>query len=80
MIGGYYRTSPGIRNTQFNSENGAQFTTQLTKVFDNGVINGFARLTNDHGQWILPMALSTGNNEGTFAQLGNATRYRTIEN
>lgn len=78
MVGGYYRTSPGIRNTQFNSENGAQFTAQLTKVFENGVINGFARLTNDHGQWILPMSLSTGNNEGTFAQLGNATRYRTI--
>ena len=78
MVGGYYRTSPGIRNTQFNSEKGEQFTVQLTKVFDKGVVNGFARLTNDHGQWILPMALGTGNNEGTFAQLGNATRYRSL--
>jgi iron complex outermembrane recepter protein len=78
MVGGYFRTSPGIRNTEFNSENGVQFTAQLTKVFDKGVVNGFARLTNDHGQWILPMALNTGNNEGTFAQLGNATRFRTV--
>jgi iron complex outermembrane recepter protein len=78
MVGGYYRTSPGIRNTQFNSERGAQITMQLTRVFDKGVVNGFARLTNDHGQWILPMALSTGNNEGTFAQLGNATRFRSL--
>ena len=79
MAGGYFRTSPGIRNTQFNSERGAQFTLQLTRVFDKGVVNGFARLTNDHGQWILPMALSTGNNEGTFAQLGNATRFRSLQ-
>jgi iron complex outermembrane receptor protein len=78
MVGGYYRTSPGIRNTQFNSERGAQFTAELTKVFDNGVINGFARLTDDHGQWILPMALGTGNNEGTFSPLGNSTRYRML--
>jgi iron complex outermembrane recepter protein len=78
MFGGYYRTSPGIRNTEFNSEEGAQFTAQLTKVFDNGVVNGFARFTNDHGQWILPMALGTGNNEGTFSPLGNATRFRTL--
>jgi len=78
MVGGYARTSPGIRNTEFNSERGAQFTIQLTKVFDKGVVNGFSRITNDHGQWILPMALGTGNNEGTFSPLGNATRFRTL--
>lgn len=78
MVGGYVKTSPGIRNTQFNSENGQQFTAQLTKVFDKGVLNGFARLTNDHGQWVLPMALSTGNNLGTFSPLGDATRFRTL--
>ncbi len=78
MIGGYTRTSPGIRNTEFNSEKGGQFTIQLTKVFDKGIVNGFARLTDDHGQWILPMALGTGNNQGTFSPLGNATRFRTL--
>lgn len=79
MIGGYFRTSPGIRNTQFNSENGQQVTLQLTKVYENGVINVFSRLTDDHGQWILPMALGTGNDYGTFSPLGNATRYRTLQ-
>lgn len=78
MVGGYARTSPGIRNTEFNSERGAQFTIQLTKVFDKGIVNGFARLTNDHGQWILPMALATGNDLGEFSPLGNATRFRTL--
>jgi outer membrane receptor protein involved in Fe transport len=78
MVGGYYRTSPGIRNTQFNAENGQQFTVQLTKDFDKGSANIFSRYTDDHGQWILPMALGIGNNLGTFSPLGNATRYRTL--
>ncbi len=78
MVGGYVKTSPGIRNTQFNSERGAQFTVQLTRVLDVGVVNAFARVTNDHGQWILPMALGTGNTLGTFSPLGNATRFRTL--
>jgi len=78
MVGGYVASSPGIRNTEFNSERGAQFTAQLTKVFDKGVVNVFGRFTDDHGQWILPMALNTGNNEGTFSPLGNATRFRIL--
>jgi iron complex outermembrane recepter protein len=79
MVGGYFSTSPGIRNTQFNAENGKQFTFQLTKVFENGIINGYSRLTDDYGQWILPMSLGTGNDPGTFTQLGNATRYRDLQ-
>ena len=79
MVGGYATTSPGIRNTEFNSERGAQLTLQLTKVFDKGVVNVFGRLTDDHGQWVLPMALNTGNNEGTFSPLGNATRFRILQ-
>ncbi|MBU2491828.1 MAG: TonB-dependent receptor [Bacteroidetes bacterium] len=79
MIGGYFRTSPGIRNTQFNSENGQQITFQLTKVYDKGVLNVFSRLTNDHGQWVLPMALGTGNDLGEFSPLGNSTRFRTLQ-
>lgn len=79
MAGGYARTAPGIRSTQFNAEKGQQFTVQLTKIFERGVINAFTRLTDDHGQWILPMSLDTGNDLGTFAQLGNATRFRELQ-
>ncbi len=78
MIGGYFRSSDGIRNTQFKSEEGYQFTANLTKIFDNGKANIFARVTDDHGQWILPMALNTGNDLGEFSPLGNDTRFREI--
>lgn len=79
MAGGYVRTSPGIRSTEFNAENGKQFTVQLTKIFESGALNVYTRITNDYGQWVLPMALKTGNDLGTFAQLGNATRFRTLQ-
>lgn len=78
MAGGYVLTSPGIRSMEFNGENGKQFSLQLTKVFKRGTVNFFSRLTDDHGQWVLPMALNTGNNLGTFSPLGNATRFREL--
>lgn len=78
MVGGYYKASDGIRDTQFTSEEGHQVTLNLTKNFSRGKLNAFIRETDDHGQWILPMALNTGNDLGEFAQLGNATRFRTL--
>ncbi|MBX3595063.1 TonB-dependent receptor [Sphingomonas sp.] len=78
MLGGYVSRSPGIRDAQFTSEKGQQITAQLTKKLDNGEINLWTRWTDDHGQWYLPMALGTGNNLGTFSQLGNATRYESL--
>lgn len=79
MIGGYFTSSSGIRDTQFKSEVGHQFTINLTKRLSRGKINIYARQTDDHGQWILPMALNTGNDLGEFAQLGNATRFRELQ-
>ncbi|WP_308909167.1 TonB-dependent receptor [Pseudokordiimonas caeni] len=79
MVGGYIQSSEGIRNAEFNSEKGKQITAQLTKVFDNGEINIFTRITDDHGQWYLPMALNSGNDLGDFSQLGNATRFRELQ-
>lgn len=78
MIGGYVQSSPGIRDAQFTSEEGHQFTVQLTKLFDQGEINVFSRVTDDHGQWYLPMCLNCGHDEGNFSQLGTATRFREL--
>lgn len=79
MVGGYVKSSPGVRDAEFNSERGYQLTAQITKELDNGEINVWTRVTDDFGQWYLPMALNTGNDLGTFSQLGNATRFRTLQ-
>jgi outer membrane receptor protein involved in Fe transport len=79
MIGGYVQSSPGIRDAQFTSEEGHQFTINLTKEFDQGEINLFTRITDDHGQWYLPFCQNCGHNLGDFSQLGTATREREIQ-
>jgi outer membrane receptor protein involved in Fe transport len=79
MIGGYIQSSPGIRDAQFSAEEGNQFTINLTKRFDNGRVNVFTRVTDDHGQWVLPFSLNAGLDLGTFAQIGNATRFRQLQ-
>ena len=79
MIGGYVTSADGIRDPQFSAEEGKQFTVNLTREFATGDVNLFARITDDHGQWVLPFSLNTGNNKGTFAQLGNSTRYREVQ-
>jgi outer membrane receptor protein involved in Fe transport len=79
MVGGYVRGSDGLRDTEFQSEEGYQITGHLVKDLGRGELSGYIRATDDHGQWVLPQALNTGNDAGTFAQLGDATRNRTIQ-
>ena len=79
MVGGYWSTSPGIRDAQFQSERGKQITGNLTYRGERASISLFTRWTDDVGQWYLPMALNSGNDLGTFSQLGNFTRYRTLQ-
>ncbi|MDH4125466.1 MAG: TonB-dependent receptor [Gammaproteobacteria bacterium] len=79
MIGGYVQSSPGIRDAQFTSEEGHQFTINLTKEFDQGEISLFSRVTDDHGQWYLPFCQNCGHDLGDFSQLGTATRMREIQ-
>ena len=78
MVGGYVQQSPGIRDAGFNSEKGNQFTVNITKVLDNGKINLFTRVTDDHGAWYLPSPLVEGvDNE--YTQLGTLNRQATIQ-
>ena len=79
MVGGYATSSKGIRSTQFDSEVGKQFTINLTKRFDGGKLNLYARYTDDHGAWYLPIPINVpGVNLGTFTELGNYSRFATL--
>ncbi len=78
MIGGYVSSSPGIRDAQFNSDEGHQFTINLTKDLDNGTINVFHRSTDDFGTWYLPVALNVPGIDAEYNQLGTLNRQRQI--
>ena len=79
MVGGYVSASPGIRDAQFLSEKGHQFTVNITKKLENGKIGMWTRVTDDVGQWLLPFFSKSGNDLGTFSQLGDYTRMRQIQ-
>ncbi|MCC2618038.1 TonB-dependent receptor [Aestuariibacter halophilus] len=78
MAGGYVQQSSGLRDAGFNSEKGQQFTLNITKVLDNGKINLFTRITDDHGAWYLPTPLVDGV-DNSFTQLGTLNRQGTIQ-
>jgi outer membrane receptor protein involved in Fe transport len=78
MIGGYITSSPGLRDAGYNSDEGNQFTVNLTKELDNGTINIFHRQTDDTGQWYLPVALNVPGVDASYNQLGALNRQRQI--
>lgn len=78
MVGGYITSSPGIRDSGFNSDEGRQITVNLTKDFDNGSVNIFHRQTDDHGTWYLPVALNVPGVDASYNQIGALNRQRRI--
>jgi outer membrane receptor protein involved in Fe transport len=64
-VGGFYRTSDGIRNSQFPADDGGQLTATLSHDLDNGSIMFYARELNDKNLFIadIPLTVSgTGKN------------------
>jgi outer membrane cobalamin receptor len=57
-VGGFYRTSDGVRDPQFKADDGGQFTATLKHDFDNaGTLTLYARALNDKNQFITPIPL-----------------------
>jgi hypothetical protein len=46
-IGGFYRTSDGVRDPQFAADEGGQVTATLKRVFDKGQVTLYGRYLND---------------------------------
>jgi outer membrane receptor protein involved in Fe transport len=84
-IGGFYRNSNGVRNSQFPADDGGQITATVTHTLDAGTIMFFARDLNDKNLFITDIPVSvtgTGTsqsvsafpgfnpNNGTFAGSG----------
>ncbi|MEG8017895.1 TonB-dependent receptor [Sphingomonas sp. LR55] len=83
MVGGYYSTSRGIRDAQFEAERGGQITGNIRHDFDKGSILLFGRYLDDRGQWLLPIPVVQDGNKireypgfdaGTGTLVGRDTR------
>jgi iron complex outermembrane receptor protein len=78
MVGGYVSSSPGHRDSGFNSDEGFQFTLNLTRYLERGKINFFHRETDDSGTWYLPVALNVPGVDNKYNQIGALNRQRRI--
>ncbi|VUD56300.1 Vitamin B12 transporter BtuB [Thalassocella blandensis] len=84
MIGGYVKSSPGIRDTEYTSEKGKQFTLNLTKILDNGKVNAYTRITDDRGAFYVAIPLGDnqdgipGFDAGTGTYHSNDLRFASI--
>jgi len=89
-VGGFYRTSDGIRDSQFPADEGGQFSLNLTRELDNGEASFYVRRTEDKNLFItgIPLIGSTsgdnvdefsGFNAGTGFYAGNETRLALLE-
>jgi iron complex outermembrane receptor protein len=78
MMGGYIKSSPGVRDVGFNGEEGKQFTVNITKKLENGKIDLYTRQTDDHGVWYLPGPLNVAGIDNQYAQIGTNNRQATI--
>jgi outer membrane receptor protein involved in Fe transport len=64
-IGGFYRNSNGVRNSQYPADDGGQLTGTLTHTLDNGSIMFFARDLNDKNLFITDIPVTvTGTGSG----------------
>ncbi len=88
-IGGFYRTSDGVRNTQFPADQGGQISANLTHRFAGGAITAYVRYTRDRNAFYTGAPL-LANGSGGFSALpgfdplrdtliGSDTRRLSIE-
>jgi outer membrane receptor protein involved in Fe transport len=60
-VGGFWRTSDGVRDPQFTADEGGQLTATLKRESDRGDLVLYARYLNDKNQFITPIpVIQTG--------------------
>jgi outer membrane receptor protein involved in Fe transport len=83
-IGGFYRTSEGVRDPQYLSDIGGQLTATLKHDLDNGSVMFWARTLHDHNQWVadFPYVVYGGSNHPYpgFDQLNSTYNSKQLQN
>jgi len=83
-IGGFYRTSEGVRDPQYLSDIGGQLTATLKHDLDNGSVMFWARTLHDKNQWVadFPYVVFGGSNHlyPGFNQLNSTYNSKQLQN
>ncbi|MGO9802155.1 MAG: TonB-dependent receptor [Steroidobacteraceae bacterium] len=83
-IGGFYRTSEGVRDPQYLSDIGGQLTATLKHTLDNGSVMFWARTMHDHNAWVADFPYTVSNGSVStypgFNQLHSTYDSKQLEN
>ena len=83
-IGGFYRTSEGVRDPQYLSDIGGQLTATLKHTLDNGSVMFWARTMHDHNAWVADFPYTVSNGSVStypgFNQLNSTYDSKQLEN
>ncbi|MFV3074523.1 TonB-dependent receptor [Niveispirillum fermenti] len=61
-VGGFYRTSDGIRDTEYPADRGGQVSGNVTKILENGEVTFYGRYTKDKNAFYTAIPLMSSNN------------------
>ena len=61
-VGGFYRRSDGVRDTEFTADHGGQLRLNLVREFDKGQLTLSAKHLNDHTTFFVPIPLQDQKN------------------
>jgi iron complex outermembrane receptor protein len=89
-VGGFYRSSPGLRDPQYTGDYGGNAEFQITRLIEDGEVNVWARYTNDNDNWYGPIPVRIGADNksvsefpgfdgGSGAHHSNDNRFGVIE-
>jgi outer membrane receptor protein involved in Fe transport len=67
MIGGFYRTTNGVRDAGFPADDGGQLSASLTRKLDQGELTVYARSTSDKNAFYTGVPLLSSNNGHTIS-------------
>ena len=67
MIGGFYRTTNGVRDAGFPADDGGQLSASLTRKLDQGELTLYARSTSDKNAFYTGVPLISSNNGHTIS-------------
>lgn len=67
MIGGFYRTTNGVRDAGFPADDGGQLSASLTRKLDQGELTFYARSTSDKNAFYTGVPLISSNNGHTIS-------------
>jgi len=67
MIGGFYRTTNGVRDAGFPADDGGQLSASLTRKLDQGELTFYVRSTNDKNAFYTGVPLISSNGGHTIS-------------